>query len=1128
MLGSSKTEREYNQEQILLNSVSSIGIPLSLATSTSTSTSNLLYTTTSLSSLNRSNVLLATSTPTIPATPATGNNLTQSTVSLNQSQTQSSNNTVSNTNKNDNKKDKNNEKESKKNDTELVSDITLKNISKTENEDLSFKFQDNSNDMSTETTVTTNNINQNEEDNKNKLENISTSLFLPSSLPLNLDDTNDFLNMDIDLLNSSLTSGLEDINSLTLDINSTAVTSVDTSASVSAVDITSINSGTTDTTSATITTASSTETSHATLISSSPSEDTTTTTTSALISSSSSSSFSSSSLKNSPSSSIAVTTKKEIKSEENDSKSDTATTTTSEIVTDNNPLDPIITDTTDKKDILEFFNAEDFENNLKLFPFPNQSLLLPPQKNLEDNGSLLTDPSLTGPAPLSVLPNSNDSTNANSAVNSTTNPNTSTTTSTIKATTVPTMVQPTDQAMALNSSLNINSPPVVTADVNAKPMAGIPQNSIMGLPSMMNNATFFNLNADPNVPNALPNNISGGSGQKMNYYHQPNLIVKAPPPSHNEVIMKKVYNGIVKQENINDMQKKAQGRDVLKTQLSTELNEANPNVKINMKSVKSGAPKGRRVQSRNASLRPTLSYVELITEAICDSEDGLLSLQEIYDAIKRKYVYFRTADPAWQNSIRHNLSVHQSFSKITRPPNRPGKGFLWTSSKIDYQNLSSESRKRRKREHNEKSQIMGPNPSNNKNQPYHNNFPATTNVQMATTNIPQQNIPNNMNDINYLLNQQHPRISQKVMKILTDSSINTPSLKQLLFTGFKQMSNEPYHGHNGMNYSMNSFDGYHRQSHSSSMYGGSQFLVNSSAYSAAQMTNTSMPLSLNSLIMQTSNASSSLPGSNPPFACKGSNASFQNTFTNTTSNLPLSNIEGIGHQKYISGSSLYPSLLDPEYSYRYPSHSMFRSGYYYSTPNKNDLMMHNTTRRYSFDSAMTSSAAFAAAARNNASNPNNPTPPFFSLAKSQNAKNVPTGPNYIKKDRDKKIMHEKMHLTPNDYSNIVNQHSAPYPGNSSNYIPAATTASTATGAPPLNYSHKHLSTNYNNNLPVLPSSYNSTDPVPNIPSTKPLTTPMINDTKSEHNALDVSALSTVAPTVIENDTPMIVTNKEQA
>jgi len=100
MLGSSKTEREYNQEQILLNSVSSIGIPLSLATSTSTSTSNLLYTTTSLSSLNRSNVLLATSTPTIPATPASGNNLTQSTVSLNQSQTQSSNNTVSNTNKN--------------------------------------------------------------------------------------------------------------------------------------------------------------------------------------------------------------------------------------------------------------------------------------------------------------------------------------------------------------------------------------------------------------------------------------------------------------------------------------------------------------------------------------------------------------------------------------------------------------------------------------------------------------------------------------------------------------------------------------------------------------------------------------------------------------------------------------------------------------------------------------------------------------------------------------------------------------------------------------------------------------------------------------------------------------------
>lgn len=410
-------------------------------------------------------------------------------------------------------------------------------------------------------------------------------------------------------------------------------------------------------------------------------------------------------------------------------------------------------------------------------------------------------------------------------------------------------------------------------------------------------------------------------------------------------------------------------------------------------------------------------------------------------------------------------------------------------------------------------------PPTTKNQNYHANYPATTNAPMAQTNVPQQNMSNNMNDINYLLNQQQqqPRISQKVMKILTDSSINTPSLKQLLFTGFKHMSNEPYHSRNGLNYPMNSFDGYHGTAHSSSMYGGSQYLVNSSAYPTAQMANSSMPLSLNSLIMPTSNGSSALPASNTAsaFATKGS-STFQNSFTNTTSNLPLTNMDS---QKYSSGGSMYPSLLDPEYSFRYPSHSMFRSSYYYPTP-KNDVMMHNTTRRYSFDSAMTSSAAFAAAAaaHNNANNPNNPTPPFFSLAKSQSAKNVATGPNYIKKDREKKIMYEKMH---HDFNNIVNQPSVHYTGNTSNYM-AGTTAAGA----PLNYNHKHLPTNYSNNLSIQPPSYNTSNPIPNIQTTKPLTTPMIYDAKTEHSALDSTVISS-APAVIDNESSMIA-NKEQA
>ncbi|KAI9020499.1 hypothetical protein DFJ74DRAFT_128291 [Hyaloraphidium curvatum] len=99
--------------------------------------------------------------------------------------------------------------------------------------------------------------------------------------------------------------------------------------------------------------------------------------------------------------------------------------------------------------------------------------------------------------------------------------------------------------------------------------------------------------------------------------------------------------------------------------------------------------------------RPSLSYAELITDAICESETGWLSLQEIYEAIKAKYSYFKTADPAWQNSIRHNLSVNATFTKVPRPAERPGeprqavvlarvrlflsgKGSLWTTTKYPH------------------------------------------------------------------------------------------------------------------------------------------------------------------------------------------------------------------------------------------------------------------------------------------------------------------------------------------------------------------------------------------------------------------------------------------------------------
>jgi len=1082
MLGSSKTGREYNQDQILLNSVSSIGIPLSLATSSNTS--NLIHPATSLS-LNTTNSLAQTSSSTSLIVSST-NSLSDD--SNNYDNVSNKNREDDNTKKEkinkgltDTSKTENKEQELDLGTGETDLDISsdLKNSLSSVTDDITFKFTETTiNNLSTETTINPSSENDKLDDN------LTPSFFFTSSIPLNLDDLNDPDRNDY--LSGTIDMDIDLINDLNIDIDPDIATTEITSKASSSVAVTTTvtDNDTTAETAATITTATTatttdTSTTAISAITADSAETATTITTPVL----------NETTNNTVSDSLLL--KKNMDSTKN---LDDDTKESNDLLLKDNSLNSITSVSIDKNDLLKFVNSGDLENNIKLLS--NQSLLLPNQK--KSSGNVVPDFS-------NGIPTSNESSLTKSAALSMM-PISGVKGATVTANSGVTTATSATSSMALNPAINIDGTqpkPTIqvesTIPANRNNLLTAP-NPIMALPSMMNNIAYYN----PGVPTNIP-------GRKVSYYPPPNAMIKAPPQG--EVILKKAYNGIIKQENINDLKKNPPNGDaVLKNQLSTgkinlkELSEANPNVKINMKSVKSGAPKGRRVQSRNASLRPTLSYVELITEAICDSEDGLLSLQEIYDAIKRKYVYFRTADPAWQNSIRHNLSVHQSFTKITRPPNRPGKGFLWTSSKIDYKNLSADSRKRRKREHGDKPHPMGQTTQATKNPSYHATYTTS-----SASNVQQQNASNNMNDINYILNQQQqqPRVSQKVLKILTDNSINTPSLKQLLFTGFKHMSNDPYHHHNGINYSLNSFDGYHSAAHSTSLYTGSQYLTNSSGF-PTQMANSSMPLSLNSLIMPSPAVSSSLSNSSTAFT-KGSSSSYQNSYASSNSTLALPNMDNVNHQKYSSGSSLYSfSLLDPEYS-RY-SQSLYRS-YYYP---KNDVLMHNNNRRYSFDSAMTSSAAFAAAAAaaaHNNSNPNAPSPPFYSLAKSQSAKNVTSGPNYIKKDREKKIMYEKMNMH-NDYNNMVNQPPSQFVGNTSSYIGSGTAA-------PLNYGHKHLPANYGNNVQA--PAFNATNP---IQSTKSLKTPIIYETKTEHGNLESTKLS--ASTVIENEPPIVVTNKEQA
>nr|XP_034995919.1 forkhead box protein R1 [Zootoca vivipara] len=61
--------------------------------------------------------------------------------------------------------------------------------------------------------------------------------------------------------------------------------------------------------------------------------------------------------------------------------------------------------------------------------------------------------------------------------------------------------------------------------------------------------------------------------------------------------------------------------------------------------------------------RPPLNYCILISLALSSSVSSSLTVQDIYQFIRKHFPFFRTAPEGWKNTIRHNLCFSSSFEK---------------------------------------------------------------------------------------------------------------------------------------------------------------------------------------------------------------------------------------------------------------------------------------------------------------------------------------------------------------------------------------------------------------------------------------------------------------------------------
>ncbi|KAJ3607607.1 hypothetical protein NHX12_024658 [Muraenolepis orangiensis] len=89
------------------------------------------------------------------------------------------------------------------------------------------------------------------------------------------------------------------------------------------------------------------------------------------------------------------------------------------------------------------------------------------------------------------------------------------------------------------------------------------------------------------------------------------------------------------------------------------------------------APTAEVDYKNNPKVKPPYSYASLICMAMQASKQPKVTLSTIYNWITENFCYYKHAEPSWQNSIRHNLSLNKCFIKVPRQKDEPGKGGFW-------------------------------------------------------------------------------------------------------------------------------------------------------------------------------------------------------------------------------------------------------------------------------------------------------------------------------------------------------------------------------------------------------------------------------------------------------------------